>query len=177
MDFSSFLVFLLVCKTWELSGWNWKLAPVLGGQKETVEAGYSRWQYVAVLIKQRTFFMRLVLGSCKMSRSPHLPARILNMYLESLSGFGHVFCTDGLNNTLLSPSCILKMAPAMGNVGRMYMPKGWGVPSLWWYRSTGGHVLLVTSSSRFFFLCWRIPFTVINHCCEYRGQLSCDCSS
>ena len=42
----------------------------------------------------------LSLGGCKASRFLY-PARILKSYLEVLSGFSHVYHSDGLNNSLL----------------------------------------------------------------------------
>lgn len=50
---------------------------------------------------------RLVLGSCKMNRSPHLPSRILKVYIADLTGFSHLYCPDGLNCTLLPQGCVL----------------------------------------------------------------------
>ena len=52
--------------------------------------------------KQGNLHMGLVLGSCKMSRSLHPPARIFKVYIEALTGFSHEYCPDGLNSTLLS---------------------------------------------------------------------------
>ena len=73
--------------------------------------------------KQGNFNTSLVLGSCRTSRSPHLPARILEIYIKTLTGFNHVFSPEGLNNTLLSEGCVLEMAPAMGMVDRRYIPR------------------------------------------------------
>ena len=81
--------------------------------------------------KQGSLHTRLVLGNCKMSRSPHPPTRILNVYTEALTGLSHEYCPDDLNNTLLSQACVLEMALAMGTVGEAYIPKtGEGVRSL-----------------------------------------------
>ena len=55
--------------------------------------------------------MRLVLGGCKASRSLHLPTRILKVFIEALMGFSLIYCSVGLNNTLLSQGCILEMDP------------------------------------------------------------------
>ena len=80
----------------------------------------GRWQFS----QAKELIYRLVLGGCKISRSPHLPATILEVYLNSLTRFSHIFCPDGLNNILLSQSCFLEMAPAMRNVSRTCIP-GW----------------------------------------------------
>ena len=60
--------------------------------------------------------MRFVLGSCETSRSPHLPARMLKVCVEALTGFSHVYCPDGLNNTLISESCDLENGSHCENV-------------------------------------------------------------
>lgn len=51
--------------------------------------------------KQGDLLMRLVLSDCKM-RSPHPLARILEVYIEVLTGFSQVHHPDGLHNTSLS---------------------------------------------------------------------------
>ena len=69
--------------------------------------------------------MRLVLGSCKTSKFVHLPARILKVSMEALTGLSHTYHPDGLNNTVLSQGCVLETA------GRMCIPRtGEGVRSL-----------------------------------------------
>lgn len=42
---------------------------------------------------------RLGLGGLQMSRSLHPPARLLEVYIEGLTGFNHIFSPDGLDNT------------------------------------------------------------------------------
>ena len=83
-----------------------------------------------------------------MSRSPHPSVRILNVGLEVLIEFTHVFSSDGLNNALLSQGRILETARSMGMMGRTYNPKTgkgrWEPPA---FRSTGSHTLLMTSSN------------------------------
>lgn len=69
--------------------------------------------------------MRLVLSGLKMSRSPHLPARILKDCIEALPGFGCTFSADALN-TLLSQGYVLGTAPTVGMVGRVYIPRTGG---------------------------------------------------
>ena len=54
--------------------------------------------------KEIRIHLRLVLGVHKMVsyhiiRSLHLPARILEVYRETLIEFGHVYCPGSVNNT------------------------------------------------------------------------------
>lgn len=72
--------------------------------------------------KQENSHTRLILSCQKMSRSPHLPARILKFMLRTQQGPVHRSSPDGLNYTLLSQSCILEIAPSAGTVGRIYIP-------------------------------------------------------
>lgn len=58
-----------------------------------------------------------------MSRSLHPPTGILKFYIEALAGFSHVFSPDGFNNILLSQGYVPEMAPAVGTLGRVYIPK------------------------------------------------------
>lgn len=48
----------------------------------------------------------------------HPPARILQVYIQALTGFGHVCCIDGLNNTLFSECCALENSFHCGNGGQ-----------------------------------------------------------
>ena len=43
-----------------------------------------------------------------MNKSPHLPARILKVYIEALMGFSHTYHPDGLDNAMLSQGYILE---------------------------------------------------------------------
>lgn len=61
---------------------------------------------VAVFNKQENLLMRLVLSPHKMGRSPYLPSRILNVPIETLTGFSHVFSPNALSNPLLSQVCL-----------------------------------------------------------------------
>lgn len=75
--------------------------------------------------------MRFVLGGCKRNISPHLPARILQVYIEDLIGFHNIFNSDGLNNTLLSQGYMHHMTPSIEIAGMMYIPRpGEGLRSL-----------------------------------------------
>ena len=55
-----------------------------------------------------------------MGRSLHQATRSLEVYIEVLTGFSHVFSPHSLNNTILSQGYVLEMAPT---VGRGYSPK------------------------------------------------------
>lgn len=83
-----------------------------------------------------------------MSRSPHSSVKILNVGLEVLIEFIHLFSSDGLSNALLSQGRILETAPSMGMMGRTYNSKtgkGRGEPPA--FGSSGSHTLLMTSSN------------------------------
>ena len=62
--------------------------------------------------------MRFVLDVHKMSKSSHLPHRILKFYIEALTEFSHIFHPNDLNSTLFSQGCVLETAPAVRMVGR-----------------------------------------------------------
>ena len=73
-----------------------------GDQRKRQPLQGSRWQWA------RQLSTRLVSGSCKTSRPSHLPTRILRVYIDTLTGFNHVFSPVGLHNTLLSQGCASK---------------------------------------------------------------------
>ena len=58
--------------------------------------------------KQGNLLMRHVLGGHKTSKSLYPTTGILNVYMDALNRFSHVYSLDGLNNTLLSQGCILE---------------------------------------------------------------------
>lgn len=76
--------------------------------------------------KQRNLYVRLILGSCKMSRSLHLPSRILRGYVEAVNGFSHIFSPGGLNNTLLSQGYVLGNSSHCRNNGQSVHSKNRG---------------------------------------------------
>ena len=61
--------------------------------------------------KQENFHMRLVLGGHKMSGFLCLPARILKIYTEALTGFSYICGTDELNSMLLFQGYIPGISP------------------------------------------------------------------
>lgn len=90
---------------------------------------------------------RLVLGSCKMNRSPLLSTKVLRIYIEALMGLNHMNCPDGFSSTLLSQDCVLENGSHCGN-------SGWSVHSkaeegmrhfqLSW-SSPGSHLVVISS--------------------------------
>ena len=69
-------------------------------------------------ISKRSYIRKLVLGCCKLSKSPHLTTRILKVYIEALTEFSHMYYPDDLSNTLLS-----QVTPSVRMVGGMYIPR------------------------------------------------------
>ena len=70
---------------------------VCRGQGEAEERGSHSRLVGGSFNKQGNLLTRLVLGGHKTSRTPHLPARILQVYRETLTGFSHVHSTGKLN--------------------------------------------------------------------------------
>lgn len=84
---------------------------------------------MAILIGKE--LTRLLFRWHKAGRLLHLPARILEVYVEDLTEFSHLFIPDDLNNAVLSRGYVFGIAPAVGSVGRAYFPRtGEGVKSL-----------------------------------------------
>ena len=73
------------------------------------------------------------------------------VFIEALTGFSHIFCPEDLSNTLLSQGCILENGSHCGNGRQKFIPRtGTGRGAFHCpgpvHRSTGSHVLLLTSS-------------------------------
>lgn len=64
------------------------------------EAGHCGW--VGGKSNKQRNLRELVLNSHMTSRSLCPPTRTLRFYVQILTGFSHIYCPDGLNNTLLS---------------------------------------------------------------------------
>lgn len=75
-------------------------------------------------MKELTF--KACLGGHKMSRSPHLPTRILKVHMEAFTGFNHIHSLDGLNNTYLSQGCVLEDGSYCTNSGQSRHSKNRG---------------------------------------------------
>ena len=128
--------FLLVQNPGSFPGEIWNWSPYTGSKEiPKKEADHSRMAG-GRFNKQGNWHTRLILGSRKRCRFQHPPTRILKAYIETLTGFSHVFSPDGLNNTLLPQGCVLEKGPTMrmGNGGQdiLYFPRTReGVRSLW----------------------------------------------
>ena len=89
------------------------------GQGETKERGrpfyIGRWP-----IYQARELMRLVLGDHRMSRSLPAPHRqIVKICIQTIiTWFSHILSPDGLNNSLLSQSFVLKNSSHCGTSGK-----------------------------------------------------------
>lgn len=78
---------------------------------------------MAVFNKEGNFLTRSVLGSSKTKKCLHPYTRILEVYYtEALTRFSYIYHPDGFN-TSLSQGYVLGTAPAMGMVGRTYIPR------------------------------------------------------
>lgn len=73
------------------------------------------------ITKQGKLHMGLLLGHHMRHRSLHPSARIFEAYIEDLTGSGHIFSPDSLNNTFISQSRILGAASCVEIVDRMYI--------------------------------------------------------
>lgn len=65
-------------------------------------------------------------GLCTVSAPAHQNRKV---YVETLTGFSHLFSPDGLNNTVLSQWSVLENSSCCGIVHRTYIPRarrGWG---------------------------------------------------
>lgn len=103
-----------------------------------MEAIPGDWQE---LINEGTYIWGLSqVANCKTSSSPHLPARILKVYVEALTRFSHIFSLDGFNSTLLSQGYVLGNGSGCGNSVPNILFKdngGRGEPSIAWVQLTG----------------------------------------
>ena len=99
---------------------NLKLSSLKEGKetpkKETVHSRFVGGSFN----KEGNLHMTLLLGGCKM-RSPHPSTRILNVYTQGLSEWGHIY-RPGVLNALLSQSYVLGAFSIMGMVSGTYIP-------------------------------------------------------
>ena len=58
-----------------------------------------------------------------MSKSLHLPSRILKVYIENLTGLSYVYPPDSLSNTFLSGGCVLEKGSNCGNSEHTYISR------------------------------------------------------
>lgn len=100
---------------------------------------------------------RPVLGGHKTSRCLHPPTIILKIYIEALTGFGHVYGPDGLNNTPLSEGSVLAVASHAGKAYRMdILRTGEGVSA---QVQLTGHLVVTSSPQPPPALCIYFPIT------------------
>lgn len=112
---------LLVLKLGSSPGEIRNCLPYMEGKKRLKkEAKYSSL-VVDPFNKQDNLHTRLALDNHKISRSLHLPTRILKIYREDLTWFSPLFNPDSLSNALLSQGCILEIAPCVGMMGKTYI--------------------------------------------------------
>lgn len=102
---------------------KYQLVHVCRGKPETKEEARFFRFVVGRFNKEKDIQKRFVLIPCKISRCPHLPTRILKTYIKALAGFSYIPHLDGPNNTSLSQGCIFGMAPCLGMVSRIYIPR------------------------------------------------------
>lgn len=74
------------------------------------------------------------------------------VYIEALTRSSHVYCPDGLSNTLLTQGCLLENASHCRSAGQPIHSKDRGGVRSFWLRAsslwfTGGHDLTITSSN------------------------------
>lgn len=127
-----------------------------GKEKLTEEASQSRL-VGGRFNKQKELTNGLVFGGCETHRSLYLPARIFQIYIDTLTGFIHVYRLDGLNNTVLSQGCNLNNSSHCKNNGQNAHSKDRGAseePPVKFPFT--GHILPA-------FQCTRISFTSIKN--------------
>lgn len=91
-----------------------QIKPVCGGQGETGEKVAHSTLRGSRFKKQGSLLMKLVLGSCRVSRSLHPPTRILEVYIEIFTGLSLVFSPPGLNNRVFAEGCLLESSACRG---------------------------------------------------------------
>ena len=111
----------------EFPEWNLKLPPhstayIEGKERPKKEADQSRL-VSGQFKKQGNIHARLILYHQKVSGSLHPPTRILEVYIETLTGLSHVYCPDGFNNTCSLKAASLKIALTVGMVCRTSIPR------------------------------------------------------
>lgn len=68
---------------------NW---PPYTKSREGLEKKIHHWRLVGGrLHKKRNIPTRFILNGSKTSRSPHLPTRIFQVYIEAFTGFSHIY--------------------------------------------------------------------------------------
>lgn len=112
--------------------------------------------YMAGLVSEESYLQGLFCGH-KTSRSPHIPARILKVYIAALTGFSHAYLPYGLNTTFLFQDCFLGHLLGAGKANGAHIPAtGEGERSFWLLESSllanCSHGLSMTYPNIFFFI-------------------------
>lgn len=148
-------------QTQELTGWNLKPAHHKEGKdKVKKEAGHSRL-VGGKFNKDRNLYARLVLGTHKIRRSLYLPGRILKVYIETLTGFRHIYYPDGFNKQHFTLSQLCPWNSSSYETGGLHvhskLQRNWkgaaNCPGSGG-GSSSGHILSMTSSKNN----WNIHF-------------------
>lgn len=153
---------MLVLKLRNFTGelWNWH--PYVKGKKTPkIEAGHSRL-VGGRFHKQGNLSTKLRLGCLKMGRSLHLSMRILEVYIEALTGFSYMYYPEGLNHTLFSQGSVIENGSHCRIVGQNIHFKdreGNEEPPIAWVQVKGQPAIKAF---------WRLLLTVIR---TYLSQL------
>ena len=104
-----------------------KLTLVQRGQGETNERGRPLQISLRNFDKQGNcllpLFTRLLLSGQKTHRSSYAPARTLKVHTETLPGFRQYSVQMGSTTCCSRKAASFIMAPTMGTVGRMHIPR------------------------------------------------------
>lgn len=78
---------------------------------------------------QGNLLMRLILGA-QDEQTSRLAHQMLKVHVEALTGFSHIYCSDGLKTTSLSQGYDLGEASEGGKSSRIHIPKTVGEVSI-----------------------------------------------
>lgn len=90
--------------------------PAHKGQGEMEERQITP-DWKEALLTSKGAYIEACLGSCKKSRSPHPPGRILEVYIEALTGLSHVSSPD-VSRAYYTQGCVLENCSHCGNTGQ-----------------------------------------------------------
>lgn len=63
------------------------------------------------------------MGDQKTNKPQHPPTRILKDYIETVTGFSHIYHSEGLNVTMLSETCVLGASSSAGKTSGIHIPR------------------------------------------------------
>lgn len=101
----------------------WKLPPHMEGEERLTQEVGTPDACGGRFSRQGNLHKRLFLGSHKASRSLHLSARILKVYIEGLMRFSQHNVQTTSRTHCSFKAAFEKPAPTVGVVGRMYIPR------------------------------------------------------